>query len=132
MKIGEAARRAGVGVQTLRYYERRALIAAPARSASGYRDYPSSVVERVRFIKQAQAIGFSLEETRQLLDLRPGGTCGAVGALVAEKLADIDARIAALQAMRAHLVALGNGCVAGPRGVCGVLAGDREGAQSGR
>jgi MerR family copper efflux transcriptional regulator len=67
--IGAVARRAGVGIDTIRYYEREGLLPKPRRRASGYRDYGSEVVERLRFIRRAKDLGFTLEEIRELLAL---------------------------------------------------------------
>jgi Hg(II)-responsive transcriptional regulator len=99
------AARAGVNPQTLRYYERRGLLAAPVRSASGYRAYPDQAVGRVRFIKRAQDLGFTLAEVESLLHLAEGGpaSCDRVRALAEEKIADLRRRIADLQALQAGL-----------------------------
>ncbi len=70
MRIGAAATAAGVGVQTLRYYERRGLLTAPHRTSGGYREYSVDSVRRVMFIRRAQTIGFTLDEIRALLALR--------------------------------------------------------------
>ncbi len=71
MTIGEAARRAGVGVETIRFYERRKLISQPPKpSGGGYRSYPEETVDRIRFVRQAQELGFSLREIVDLLSLR--------------------------------------------------------------
>ena len=67
--IGAVARRAGVGIDTIRYYEREGLLPEPQRRASGYRDYGPDVVERLRFIRRAKDLGFTLEEIRELLAL---------------------------------------------------------------
>lgn len=97
--------RAGVNPQTLRYYERRGLLAAPVRSPGGYRAYPDVAVHRVRFIKRAQDLGFTLAEVEALLHLAEGGpaSCDRVRALAEEKIADLRRRIADLQALQAGL-----------------------------
>ena len=94
--------------QTLRYYERRGLLADPARSPGGYRAYPAEAVRRVRFIKRAQDLGFSLAEVETLLHLAEGGpnSCDRVRALAEEKMADLRRRIADLQALQAGLARL--------------------------
>ncbi|MEA3244934.1 MAG: heavy metal-responsive transcriptional regulator [Gemmatimonadota bacterium] len=123
-RIGEVAAAAGVTSQTLRYYERRGLIPAPLRSAAGYRRYPSDTVRRVRFIRSAQRLGFTLEETKALLALRaPGPRSGTrVRTLAAAKVAEIDDRIARLAAMRASLDAIIASCDCGRSGrPCGIL-----------
>jgi DNA-binding transcriptional MerR regulator len=87
MRIGEAAERAGVNIQTLRYYERRRLLAEPERSESGYRAYTPDDVRVVRFIKQAQELGFTLTDVAALIRLSAGvpRSCNAVRKLAHEK-----------------------------------------------
>jgi len=108
VRTSELAARAAVNPQTLRYYERRGLLAAPDRSASGYRSYPPDALRRVRFIKRAQELGFTLTEVETLLDLSGGGpdSCDAVRALAMEKIGDLRKRIADLQASQAGLTRL--------------------------
>nr|WP_276607576.1 heavy metal-responsive transcriptional regulator [Limisphaera ngatamarikiensis] len=108
MKVGEVAKRAGVGVQTLHYYERLGLLPQPERSAANYRLYGPEAVRRVRFIKKAQRLGFSLEEIKSILDLREGGRspCRRVAEIAQRHLQQLDARIAALEAFRQELAAL--------------------------
>ena len=103
MRIGEIAAKAGVNVQTLRYYERRGLLEPPPRTPSGYRIYPMSTVKLVRFIKRVQELGFSLTDAEDLLSLREGLSPGDVQAIAESKLAGIRARIQDLQAMDAAL-----------------------------
>jgi len=92
------ASQAGVNVQTLRYYERRGLLPAPARRESGYREYPSDAVRVVRFVKRAQELGFSLAEVETLLDLAAGGpdSCDLAQELATQKIGELDAKIATL------------------------------------
>ena len=94
--------------QTVRYYERRGLLAEPIRSAGGYRSYPPEALRRVRFIKRAQELGFTLTEVETLLDLSDGrpDSCEAVRALATDKIADLRRRIADLHALRAGLTRL--------------------------
>ncbi|HCT77915.1 MAG TPA: heavy metal-responsive transcriptional regulator [Micromonosporaceae bacterium] len=108
MRTSEVAARASVNPQTLRYYERRGLLAAPVRSGSGYRAYPPEAVYRVRFIKRAQELGFTLAEVESLLHLAEGGpdSCDGVRTLADEKIADLEQRIADLQALQAGLTQL--------------------------
>jgi MerR family copper efflux transcriptional regulator len=97
MTIGRAAQRAGVGVETIRFYERRGLIQQPARPQSGgYRLYDEDVVERIRFIRQAQELGFSLREIAELLSLRadPAADCGDVRAQAMTKREEVNRKIA--------------------------------------
>ncbi len=105
MTIGEVARRAEVNPQTLRYYERRGILPKPARSRSGYRTYTQDAVARVRFIKAAQGLGFSLSEIEELLRLAHDGPgrCAAARALADEKIAGLDVRIAMLVALKHSL-----------------------------
>lgn len=110
--IGQAAKESGVNVETLRYYEQMGLIAQPPRPAQGYRRYPPETVRRVRFVKRAQQLGFTLEEIRRLLSLADGETCGTARALAEEKLALVEARIADLQRMRKTLKELVLQCAA--------------------
>ncbi len=102
VKAGSVAKAAGVGVQTLHYYERLGLLPKPKRSAANYRLYPSEAVRRVRFIKKAQALGLTLEETKQILDLKDHGRepCRKVAELGEKHLQEIDGRLAQLRAYR--------------------------------
>src|SRR5881394_2167200 len=95
LSIGQVARRAGVGVETVRFYEREGLLEEPARKASGYRQYTGDVVARLRFIKRAKDLGFTLREIAELLALRsdPDNPCAEVRQRAQAKVADIDARI---------------------------------------
>lgn len=104
LRIGDVARSAGVNVQTLRYYERRGLVIAGFRRHSGQREYDAADVARVKVIKAAQRLGFTLDEIREMLDLSAHrrGT-GELQARAAAKIDEIDARIALLQAMRTGL-----------------------------
>jgi Hg(II)-responsive transcriptional regulator len=106
------ATRAAVNPQTLRYYERRGLLTEPDRTSAGYRAYPGDAVRRVRFIKRAQDLGFTLAQVRTLLDLAEGGPdgCDQARALAEDKLADLQQRIADLQALHAGLTRLVSTC----------------------
>jgi DNA-binding transcriptional MerR regulator len=108
MRTSELAERAGVNTQTLRYYERRGLLARPPRSASGYRDYPSSAAALVRFVKRVQELGFSLDEAAQLVQLAAGGprACASARALATARIGEIERRLADLQRMRESLAEL--------------------------
>lgn len=105
---GAVAETLGVGIQTLHFYERQGLIPAPPRSESGYRLYEPETVERVRFIRKAQAIGFSLEEIKEILGFASQGAspCGTVEAALAAKVRDVDARLAQLRSFRDELARL--------------------------
>lgn len=108
MKVGDLAERAGVGVQTLHYYERLGLLPKPDRTAANYRLFPASALRRVQFIKKAQALGFTLEEIKEILGLREQGRapCRCVADVGKKHLQELDARIAALQEFRRELAAV--------------------------
>jgi DNA-binding transcriptional MerR regulator len=104
MRIGEVARRAGVNIETLRYYERRGLLAEPARGVNGHRDYDEETVRFVKAVKEAQRLGFTLEEIAEHARLTRGGRPHeAVRTRVAQKLDEIDGRIASLRRVREEL-----------------------------
>lgn len=124
LTIGQVAGLADVGVETVRFYERQGLIEEPPRRVSGYRQYPPDAVERIRFIRRAKDLGFSLREIKELLALRldPESTCGDVRERAEEKLADIRAKIEALDGMRAALERLTAACSGkGSVGACPIL-----------
>lgn len=91
MRTSQVAAQAAVGVETLRYYERRGLLAKPSRSVSGYRSWPPEAVRVVRFVKRAQEVGFTLADTEELLHLAGGGpdSCDAVRGMAQQRLADM-------------------------------------------
>ena len=122
--IGTVAREAGVSVETVRFYEREGLIPTPARSASGYRQYPAATVARLRFIRRAKALGFSLRDIRALLALRvdPARRSAEVKAHAQAKIADIAQRIRTLRRMHTTLVDLSEACDGcGPVRNCPIL-----------
>jgi MerR family copper efflux transcriptional regulator len=124
LTIGEVAEQAHVHVETLRYYERRGLVARPPRSASNYRLYAEDTVRRVRFIKRAQELGFSLNDIKELLSLRadPEAGCAEVRARAEAKMEQIDAKIGALTAMKCALSTLVVECSGeGPLSDCPIL-----------
>ena len=124
LKIGEVAQRGGVSLQTIRYYEREGLLAKPPRLASGYRLFPDTAVRRVRFIKRAQELGFSLAEIRELLSLRENAAAGAqdMRERARAKVADIEQKIRRLRAMKNALKALAESCPGcGPLSDCPIL-----------
>ena len=126
MKIGEFARRADVNVQTVRYYERRGLLPAPERRASGYREYTEESLERMQFIRRAQELGFTLSEIDALLNLRadPDTTAAEVKRSAEAKIADIGVRIQDLRKIQHALKHLSGQCEGGtgPTGDCPFLA----------
>jgi len=111
--IGAVARKAGVNVETIRYYQRIGLVREPARPRGGVRRYPPETVERIRFIKRAQDLGFSLAEIADLLTLNDGMHCRDTRALAAKKLNLVEARIRDLSAVRRTLRQLIAECDAG-------------------
>ena len=124
-RVGTAAASAGVGVQTLHYYEREGLIRPPARTAAGYRLYSQETVHRVRAIKRAQALGFTLQEIRELIgiaeDQRPAGQ---VAEIARRRIEDIDCRIEQLASVREALQRAMEQCHCnGDLSRCDVLAG---------
>jgi DNA-binding transcriptional MerR regulator len=130
---GEAARRAQVNVQTLRYYERRGLLHTPARTGFNYRLYTDDAVSRVRFIKRAQRLGFELEEIRDLLALRETKSAnGEVRARAEARVRQIDGSVRDLLAMRDALMEMIGHCAGWARaGRCPILrALDAETADS--
>lgn len=112
MKIGELAQRAGVGIDTVRYYEREGLLPKAQRLASGYRVYNENEVRRLRFVRRAKALGFTLPEIRELLALSAHRDDDMAGmkAAASEKLADVHAKLAELNRIREGLEALVASC----------------------
>ena len=142
LRIGDLAERTGVSVDALRYYERRGLVRPTGRRASGYREYPPEAVGVVRFVKRAQALGFSLAEVEELLQLRSdaGRPKSALAAreVARAKIADIDERVRQLQALRGGLAALVEDCertcgAAGPSTAapCPIITALDDGSDSG-
>ena len=124
LTIGELAREAGIGVETIRFYERKGLIQEPSRRASGYRQFDEAVVDRLRFIRQAKELGFTLGEIKELLSLRldPTSSCADVKKRADVKIADIEEKIRTLQRMKRALVKLTKACTGqGPSSECPIL-----------
>jgi len=105
LTIGQVAREAHVGLETIRFYERQGLIESPPRSPSGYRAFPPGTVVRLHFIRTAKDLGFTLKEIRELLSLEvdPVGSCPETRAIAESKIDDIDRRIRSLERMRRAL-----------------------------
>lgn len=123
LRIGEVAEQAGVNVQTLRYYERVGLLEKPDREESGYRVYGPNIIERVRLIKNAQAVGYSLKEIEDLVRLcsvddRDPQACLDAFGLAQQRLNEINDKIESLQTLKASLEAIIAPCKCGP-GSCG-------------
>ena len=124
MHIGRLAARANVSVDTVRYYERARLLPPASRTASGYRTYPAAVVDRLRFIRRAKDLGFSLDEIRDLLDLsdQRGTGVAAIREIAARRLADVETRLAELSRLRGGLRQLVDACPGhGDPGECPIV-----------
>ncbi|NOY85980.1 MAG: MerR family DNA-binding protein [Deltaproteobacteria bacterium] len=124
MTTGKVSKQTGVGVETVRFYEKSGLIDKPPRTESGYRQYPASTVIRIRFIKRAKELGFTLREIKELLNLRldPMTTCDDVRQVAEEKLRNVRAKIQSLQGIEKGLSELIGVCaVGGPDGECPIL-----------
>jgi MerR family mercuric resistance operon transcriptional regulator len=124
LSIGQVARRAGVGVETVRFYEREGLLEEPPRRESGYRQYPEQVVTRLHFIKRAQKLGFSLKEINELLLLRVDShtSCEEVKQRTEAKIAEVERKMVELQRMRQALLQVASLCTGrGPASACPML-----------
>lgn len=124
MTIGQLAKRAEVGVETVRFYERQGLLEEPTRRASGYRQYDESVVNRLRFIRSAKELGFTLNEIKDLLSIRldPATTCADVKQRAENKIENIEQKIRTLQRMKRALVKVTKSCSGkGPTSDCPIL-----------
>lgn len=113
LTIGKLARLAEVNVETIRYYQRRGLLAEPMKPCIGYRRYPADIVKHIRFIKRAQALGFTLNEVTILMKLEAARACGKTRALALKKINAIDQKLTGLTIMRRALTALVRQCDAG-------------------
>jgi DNA-binding transcriptional MerR regulator len=128
LKIGEVSKRSGVGVEALRFYEKSGLLDRPSRTYSGYRVYGEEVLERLAFIKQAQALGFSLEEIRRIVDdARKGESpCDEVREIVRRRLSELDERLRELHRYRdelRHTLAEWDEVGRAPGHICGLIEG---------
>lgn len=124
LTIGTLAEAAGVGVETVRFYERKGLIARPPKPQRGIRDYPPEAVARIRFIREAQELGFTLKETAELLALRadPDADCTAVREQAEAKLRDVEGKARRLEAIREALETLIAACPGtGSTTACSIL-----------
>ncbi len=112
LTIGRVARRAGVGVETVRFYQRQGLIEEPPRRLTGYREYDEEVVSRLGFIRRAKDLGFTLREIKELLSLRrdPSMPAADVKRRVEAKIADIENKVRSLQEMKRALAKLTSAC----------------------
>ena len=124
LTIGQLAKQADVGVETVRFYEREGLLEKPDRRASGYRQYGGGVVQRLQFIRRAKELGFTLKETKELLSLKldPSTTCADVKVRAETKIEDIEGKIRTLQRMKRALVKVTKSCSGGgPTSECPIL-----------
>ena len=124
MQIGQLAQHAGVAIDTVRYYERQGLLPPPQRRASGYRQYDQQDISRLRFIRRAKDLGFSLQEIQDLLRLSESQDAdrAEVRALAQHRLADIERKLRELDAMRATLATLVGHCSGhGPLNGCPII-----------
>jgi DNA-binding transcriptional MerR regulator len=127
-KIGAVAKHSGIGIEALRFYERSGLLESPSRTESGYRVYDATVLERLAFMKQAQTLGFSLNEIKRIIDDARAGKspCDEVRELVRRRLAELDAR---LREMRRYRTALADTLAEwdrlgqAPGHICGLIEG---------
>jgi DNA-binding transcriptional MerR regulator len=132
LRIGEVSKRSGIGIEALRFYERSGLLERPPRTGSGYRVYDEAVLERLTFIKQAQALGFSLDEVKRIMDDARAGRspCDEVREIVRRRLSELDER---MREMRRYRAAIAKTLEEWDRGgqapgyICGLI----EGAQVG-
>jgi MerR family transcriptional regulator, mercuric resistance operon regulatory protein len=121
LTIGRLAREADVHVETIRYYQRRGLLAEPKRPAGGIRRYGNEAVARLGFIRRAQELGFSLEEVKTLLVLAETPNCRGARTLAAKKLAMVESRLHSLERMRIALSSLIRQCEAGGARRCAII-----------
>ncbi len=123
LTVGRTAHLAEVGIPTMRFYERAGLLPKPTRTAANYRLYPEDVVTRIRFIRRAQQLGFTLKEIKDLLELRVSGrtSCAQVRSHAQSKIANIERRIRSLRQMRRALTKLAHECETQSGGDCPLL-----------
>ena len=135
LSIGQLARKAGVHVETIRYYQRRGLLAEPRRPARGIRRYGPDVLAQLGFIRRAHGVGFTLAEVKTLFRLRETPQCSEARALAAEKLRVVEARLRDLEQVRRALEELVRRCDAGRGRHCAIIeslcrSGDDSGGQA--
>lgn len=123
LTIGKLASATGTKVETVRYYEKAGLIAAPARTDGNYRSYRTEDLERLRFIRRTRDLGFSLEQVRALLSIsgQRDRDCGTVDAIATEHLTEVDRKIADLIALRRELADVVSSCAGGTVAECRIL-----------
>jgi DNA-binding transcriptional MerR regulator len=123
LTIGQLGKATNTKVETVRYYERIGLLAAPGRTTGNYRTYDVDALARLSFVRRARDLGFSIDQVRELLDLAGQGQrdCGSVDVLANEHLAEIDRKLADLNALRRELGALITSCQGGTISECRIL-----------
>jgi len=121
MRISDFARAGGVGVETVRFYQRKGLLAVPRGDARGGRHYDEEDLRRLRYVKQAQTAGFTLVEIAKLLELHRSDDRPRAREMARERIAALDAQIASLQAARQSLAKLAHDCARGGAGPCPIL-----------
>ena len=121
--IGDLARTTGVNVETIRYYERAGILPRPDRTAAGYRLYSSADVGRLHFVRRARELGFSLDQVRELLGLAddPARPCDEIDAVARTHLAEVEAKLTQLEALRSELDHLLMQCRGGQVGDCRIV-----------
>ncbi|MES1952607.1 MerR family transcriptional regulator [Salinisphaera sp. S4-8] len=120
--IGQLAKAADTGIETIRYYERRGLMPEPPRAASGYRRYPDDAAQRLHFIRRSKRLGFTLDEISALLQLQAGGQRADIKAIAEAKLEEIETRLDDLQRMRTTLQDMTQRCSGhGPVAGCPII-----------
>ncbi|HFQ81908.1 MAG TPA: MerR family transcriptional regulator [Desulfobacterales bacterium] len=125
MKIGEAAKKAGISVEAVRFYEKQGLIGIPTRNDSGYRVYSPDIMNQLLFVIRAKELGFSLKEIKELLLLRnsPNITCADIKLQAEKKIAAIESKIYDLELIKKSLIRLTNSCPgAGAIKLCPILS----------
>jgi DNA-binding transcriptional MerR regulator len=132
LKIGDVSKRSGVGIEALRFYEKSGLLDKPSRTFSGYRVYGEEVLERLAFIKRAQALGFSLDEIRRIVDdARKGESpCDEVREIVRRRMAELDERLRELNRYRKelkHTLEEWDEVGRAPGQICGLIEGSEVG-----
>lgn len=112
LTIGKVAKLTGIGIETIRFYERNGILLKPDRLPSGYRVYTSDAINRIMFIKEAKALGFTLEEIKELLNINeePGADCGTIKKKALMKVEDVDKKIANLVKIKDSLIELAKQC----------------------
>ena len=123
VKIGQLGRATGTKTETIRYYEHEGLLPPPPRTSSGYRDYSPDDVARLRFIRRARQLGFSMAQVRQLLDLtdEPSQSCEAVDVIASAQLAEVEAKLIDLKGLRDELSRMVESCKQGTVAECRVV-----------